>query len=72
MGKNIQISKSLFNALYRYHVLNDRSEESYIRDELASKMSSHVRRVMYSQYKIGKTAEIREQSFEVYKEMQSR
>lgn len=40
MGNNVQISKSLFNALYRYHVCNDTGDAVYIKDELKEKNES--------------------------------
>ena len=47
MGNNVQISKSLFNALYRYHVCNDTGDAVYIKDELEEKMNRHIGRIMY-------------------------
>ena len=44
MGNNVQISKSLFNALYRYHVCNDTGDAVYIKAELEEKMNRHIGR----------------------------
>ena len=55
MGNNVQISKSLFNALYRYHVCNDTGDAVYIKAELEEKMNRHIGRIMYGQAKTGTT-----------------
>lgn len=72
MGKNVQISKALLNALYRYHVCGDKSDATYIKDELADKMNRHLGRIMYGQAKTGETEEIRNNAMMAYKKLQKR
>ena len=45
----IRISKSLFNALYRYHVCGQKEEEQLIKELLAEKMERHIKRIVYAQ-----------------------
>ena len=72
MGNNVQISKKLFNALYRYHVNGDNSEATYIKEELEDKMSRNTRRILYTEARTGDTEEIRKQAFSVYQNLQKR
>jgi hypothetical protein len=72
MGNNVQISKKLFNALYRYHVTGDNSETAYIKAELEDKMKRNTKRILYTEAKTGDTEEIREQAFHVYRNLQKR
>ena len=51
MGDDIQVSKKLFNALYRYHVCGQREEELLIKEQLAEKMERHIKRIVYTQVK---------------------
>ena len=72
MGNNVQISKSLLNALYRYHVCNDAGDAVYIKAELEEKMNRHIGRIMYRQAKTGATEEIRYTAMLAYKSLQKR
>ena len=45
----VRISKSLFNALYRYHVCGQKEEEQLIKELLAEKMERHIKRIVYAQ-----------------------
>lgn len=72
MGNNVQISKKLFNALYRYHVTGDNSEAIYIKEELEDKMNRNTRRILYTKARTGDTEEIRKQAFHVYQNLQKR
>ena len=72
MGNNVQISKSLFNALYRYHVCNDTGDAVYIKAELEEKMNRHIGRIMYGQAKTGTTEEIRNTAMMADKSLQKR
>ena len=72
MGNNVQISKSLLNALYRYHVGNDTGDAVYIKAELEEKMNRHIGRIMYGQAKNGATEEIRNTAMMAYKNLQKR
>ena len=71
MGE-IRISKSLFNALYRYHLCNDESCTDFIKAELEDKMNRHTRRIVYTQAKTGETEVARENAFIVYQNLQKR
>lgn len=72
MGKNVLISKRLFNALCRYHIHEEHSDEELIKTELEDKMMCHTKRIVYSEHKTGSTEEHRQKAFEVYKELQKR
>lgn len=72
MGKNLLISKKLFNALCRYHVTGDQRESAYIKAELEDKMKRNAKRIVYTEAKTGETEEIREQAFCVYQNLQKR
>jgi len=71
MGE-IRISKTLFNALYRYHLCNDESCTDFIKAELEDKMNRHTRRIVYTQAKTGETEEARGIAFSVYQNLQKR
>jgi len=72
MGKNVLISKKLFNALCKYHVTGDQSEYAFIKTELEDKINRNTRRILYTEAKTGDTKEIREQAFSVYQSLQKR
>lgn len=72
MGKNVLISKKLFNALCRYHVTGDQSESAFIKEELEDKMNRNTRRILYTEVRTGDTKEIREQAFSVYQNLKKR
>ena len=70
--EGIRISKTLFNALYHYHLCNDESRTDFIKAELEDKMNRHTRRIAYTQAKTGDTEEAREIAFSVYQNLQKR
>lgn len=72
MGNNVQISKRLFHALYRFHVVGVRSEAAYIKAELEDKMNRNAKRVLYTQAKTGDTSEARATALRVYQNLQKR
>lgn len=71
MGE-VRITKALFNALYQYHVCNDRSKRDFIKEELTDKMNRHTRRILYTQTKTCDTEEAREKALSVYQNLQKR
>lgn len=72
MGKDIRISKGLFNALYRYHICEEQSDEAFIKRELEDKMYRNAKRILYSQHKTGETEEARQNAITIYQELQKR
>lgn len=71
MGE-IRISKTLFNALYQYHLCNDESRTEFIKAELEDKMNRHTRRIAYTQAKTGATEAARGTALQVYQNLQKR
>ncbi len=71
MGE-IRISKTLFNALYQFHLCNDKSRADFIKAELEDKMNRHTRRIVYMQAKTGDKEEARGNAFTVYQNLQKR
>lgn len=60
--KKIQISDSLFVALVRYHLLEDKNSIDTIRQGLEEKLDSLLRHDLYEKYKTAPTQEEREKA----------
>ena len=71
MSKNVQISQELFFELVRYFYVEEHSNELYesITKSIEQKIDSIVKHELYTQSKIAKTEEEREQARKKYLDM---
>ena len=66
--KNVQISQDLFCDLILYHLYNNQSVETSIRQGLSRKLDAMFRRDRFTQYKTATTEAEREQARQNYLE----
>lgn len=66
--QKVQISKKLFTALVRYHLLESGEEQGLIKKELETKLDSLARREVYTKYKTADTEAEKEKARQEYLE----
>ena len=64
--QKVQISKELFTALVKYHLLEMNEEQNLIKKELKEKLDLLVKRDIYTKYKTASTEEEKEEARQEY------